>query len=181
VIIKIDNTTSLALLDASHGKELYKLANENKESLRIWLPWVDRMNSINFIEKFIETSIQRNANGSEFGFVIFQNGQMAGRIGVYKIDSYNKIGEIGYWLGDNFLGKGIATKVSAEMVRFAFEEIELNRIEIKCGVENYKSKSIPKRLGFKHEATLREAELLHGKFIDLDVFSLLKRDWAGSH
>ncbi len=176
MIIKIDNVTTLQLLEPGHCKELFALAFENKEHLKKWLPWVNAMHSVDFMEKFIEGSRHRHSLGGEFGFVVFQKNQMIGRVGVYKIDSFNKIGEIGYWLGQNFQGKGIATKVCAEMVRFAFEELELNRIEIKCWVENYKSKSIPKRLGFNNEAVLREAELLNGKFIDLELFSLLKGD-----
>jgi len=179
--IKIDENTTLELIQEKHSDELYALASESKVHLRLWLPWVDLMSSKEFIDRFIEGCIMRNRNQNEFAFVIFHQLKMVGRVGVYKIDTYNKIGEIGYWLGESFQGMGIATKVSAEMVRFAFEELELNRIEIKCGVENYKSKSIPKRLGFMHEATLREAELLHGKFIDLDLFSLLKRDWSGAN
>ena len=62
------------------------------------------------------------------------------------------------------------------LIDFCLNELNLNRIEIKCGVENTKSKNIFIRLHFTHEGIIRQGELIHDKFIDLNIYSFLKTD-----
>jgi ribosomal-protein-serine acetyltransferase len=63
------------------------------------------------------------------------------------------------------------------MLDYGFKDLGLNRIEIKCAVENLKSARVPEKLNFTKEGILRQAELLNGKFVDLYLFSLLKNEW----
>ncbi|MBK7633025.1 MAG: GNAT family N-acetyltransferase [Saprospiraceae bacterium] len=53
---------------------------------------------------------------------------------MHKIDHQNKIGEIGYWL-TYVQGKGITTSACEALLSFCFNELQLNRIEIKCGTK----------------------------------------------
>jgi ribosomal-protein-serine acetyltransferase len=69
------------------------------------------------------------------------------------------------------------TKACKAMVSYSFDTLGLNRVEIKCGTENHKSKGIPERLNFKMEGIVRQGELLYDKFIDLYSYSMLKEDW----
>lgn len=86
---------------------------------------------------------------------------------------------MGYWLAENCTGKGIITKSCKVIINYAFETLALNRIEIKCGTGNYKSKGIPEKLGFVQEGILHQAEYLNDGYIDLYLYSLLKKDWKG--
>ena len=174
--IKVDENISLELINESHAQPIFDMVDKNRKHLREWLSFVDRMQTIEFAENFVKGTIQRNKDGNEFAFVITKNRMVIGRIGVYKIDSQNKIGEIGYWIIDDFQGKGIVTKSCKAIINFCFTELQLNRIEIKCGTENFKSKTIPEKLNFKKEGVIRQGELLHDKFIDLNLYSLLKSD-----
>ena len=64
------------------------------------------------------------------------------------------------------------------LIDYAFDELELNRIAIKCAVGNQPSKNIPMRLGFVFEGIERDGELFpDGHFVDLEVYSLLKKEW----
>ena len=65
--------------------------------------------------------------------------------------------EIGYWTHKDTVGKGIATEASSAMIRVAFEIEKVERVEIMCAPQNLASASIPARLGFTHEATLKNA------------------------
>jgi ribosomal-protein-serine acetyltransferase len=56
----------------------------------------------------------------------------------------------------------------------------MNRIQIRCGVGNTKSSAIPRRLGFTYEGTERCGERHNNSYIDLEVFSILKKEWAES-
>ena len=77
--------------------------------------------------------------------------------------------------------KGIVTRSCKAIINFAFTELGLNRIEIKCAVSNDKSKGVAEKLQFKYEGILRQAELLHGKFIDLHLFGMVKEEWGGKN
>lgn len=174
--IKIDDKIRIELIEEKHTQSIFDIVNSNRNHLRPWLPFVDRMQTVEFAQNFVKGTIQRNKDGHEFAFVIFNNNIMVGRVGVYKIDSQNKIGEIGYWIIENAQGNGIITKSCKALIDFCFTDLQLNRIEIKCGTENFKSKIIPERLNFTHEGVIRQGELLYDKFIDLNLFSLIKKE-----
>ncbi len=64
-----------------------------------------------------------------------------------------------------------------EVINFAFTELKMNRVQIRCAIGNVKSEKIPQRLNFKFEGIERDGELLpDGKFTDLEVYSLLKSE-----
>jgi ribosomal-protein-serine acetyltransferase len=69
------------------------------------------------------------------------------------------------------------TKACELLVQHAFGTLSLNRVEIRCATENFKSQAIPERLKFKQEGILRKAELLYGKYVDHVVYSLIDDDW----
>jgi ribosomal-protein-serine acetyltransferase len=149
--IIVSPTIQLELVGPGHAQPLYACVEANRAYLRTWLPWVDNMHDIGFIERFIHTCQQRHAQGIDHPFVLMENGRLVGRIGIYKIDSNNRIGEIGYWVAEAAQGRGIVTQACQAMVRYGFETLQLNRIEIKCAVGNAKSRAVPERLGFEQE------------------------------
>ena len=60
-----------------------------------------------------------------------------------------------------------------------FEEMDLHRVEgSRCAAGNARSNAIPRRLGFKLEGTLRDAELVNGRYHDLLVYAMLKSEWT---
>jgi ribosomal-protein-serine acetyltransferase len=174
--ISVENQLTLELLEDKHSAAIFNLALESREHLQEWLPWVNYMNDVSFIQNYIKGSQQRNKDGYEYAFAILEEDRVIGRIGVHKIDMQNKIGEIGYWIGKNVQGKGSVTKSCKALIGFCFKELQLNRIEIKCGTENIRSQSIPEKLGFTKEGIIRQGEFMNGKFIDLNLYSLLKND-----
>jgi len=180
MIINVKTNISLELIHESHALPIFNLVDRNRVFLREWLSFVDRMDSVSFAENFVKGSMKRNEEGQEYAFVITENGIVIGRIGVYKIDHQNKIGEIGYWLAEYVQGKGITTSACEALLSFCFNELQLNRIEIKCGTKNIRSQAIPVKLGFQMEGILRDAEWLHDQFIDLNLYSLLKSEYITS-
>ncbi|WP_264565054.1 GNAT family N-acetyltransferase [Flavobacterium sp. N3904] len=174
--IIINHALKLELITENHAQPIFDMVDANRTHLRPWLPFVDRMQTVEFAENFVKGCMHRNSDGNEYAFVIVENSTVIGRIGVYKIDGQNKIGEIGYWIIEGFQGKGIVTKSCQALIDFCFSELELNRIEIKCGTENFKSKAIPEKLNFTKEGVIRQGELLYDRFIDLNLYSLLKSE-----
>ncbi len=84
---------------------------------------------------------------------------------------------IGYWLGDQYEGKGIISMSCKALVDYIFHDLELNRIEIRCAQENTRSQRIPETLGFTKEGILRESEWLYDRFSNSIIYALLKNEW----
>lgn len=179
--LKVDHEIELQLFQRHHTLQLYQLVEENRDHLRRWLPWVDSMTSPYQFESVIPVWLNQFAEGNACNLGIVYKGTLVGSIGLHQIDWYNKIASIGYYLAKNAEGHGIITRTVKGVLNYAFYDLGLNRIEIRCGVENYKSQAIPERLGFKKEGTIRDGEHLNGYFHDIIIYSKLAREWNGNH
>ena len=173
--IKINTEVILCQLELNDASDIFELIDSQREYLGKWLPFVSSTKKINDTEKFVKAAVKAPEDRFEYIFTIrFQN-KFVGIIGFKCTDKQNKKTEIGYWLSEKFQKRGIVTKSVEELCNFAFNELNMNRIQIKCAVENYPSKAIPKRLNFKFEGIERDGELLaDNKFTDIEVYSKLK-------
>ncbi|SFA53513.1 ribosomal-protein-serine acetyltransferase [Parageobacillus thermantarcticus] len=178
-IHRLDDESWLKLLTAEDAEALFALIDSCRPHLRKWLPWVDWTQTAEDSKAFIAGGLQKFAAGSGFEAGIWHKGQLAGVIGIHYIDHANKKTSIGYWLGEQFQGIGLMTKACKAFVDYAFHELKLHRVEIRCAVENKKSRAIPERLGFTNEGTIREAEWLYDHFVDHVVYGMLAREWKG--
>ncbi|MFK9094160.1 GNAT family N-acetyltransferase [Bacillus salipaludis] len=175
--LKVDHEIELQLFQRHHALKLYKLVEENREHLREWMPWVDSMTSPYHFESIIPVWLTQFAENSGMNVGILYKDELVGSLGLHQIDWYNSTASIGYYLARNAEGHGIITRTVQAFLNYAFFQIGLNRIEIRCGVRNKKSRAIPERLGFVKEGRLRDGEQLNGHFHDLIVYSMLARDW----
>src|SRR5690606_8940210 len=109
-------------------------------------------------------------------YTIWSNMEFAGLIGFKDSDWVNNKTELGYWLAEKMQGKGIVTLCTKALVKYAFNKLGMNRVQLKVAVGNSKSAAIPQRLGFQLEGIERDGELINGTYHDLQIFSLLKSD-----
>jgi ribosomal-protein-serine acetyltransferase len=167
----------LKLLEERHAAAIFSVVNRDRAYLRKWLPWVDLTSQAGDTLKFIKTTLAQFANNEGLTAGIWCGSAYAGTIGTHKIDWLNRKVEIGYWIASKFQGQGIVTDACRLLIEHAFKEWELNRIEIHCALGNQKSCAIPKRLGFQLEGVLRKAQLVGGKYLDTNVYSMLAREW----
>ncbi|MCC6462251.1 MAG: GNAT family N-acetyltransferase [Saprospiraceae bacterium] len=178
--LHIDADTVLEPLAVHHAEPLFQLVEANRAHLRSWLTWVDHMQSPGHFERFIKGAQERAAARQESSFLLIYKNEIAGRAGIYQLDHQNQTGALGYWLGAAFQGKGLVSSACRRLLAHGFEELQLNRLEIRCGTGNLKSKAVPERLGFTLEGIVRQGEKLHDSFIDLFLFSLLKEEWQAA-
>jgi ribosomal-protein-serine acetyltransferase len=167
----------LRLLEERHAAALFAAVDRDREYLREWLPWVDATTTQDDSLAFIKASLEQFASNIGFAAGIWNENQFCGVLGTHKINWLNRKVELGYWLGRDFQGKGIVTDACRAAITHMFRELDLNRVEIHCATGNVKSCAIPRRLGFTLDGTLREGQLVGGRYSDLHVFGMLKRDW----
>ncbi|MFB9973698.1 GNAT family N-acetyltransferase [Allobacillus sp. SKP2-8] len=174
---EVDEEISLKLIDEGDAETVFKLTDQSRDYLREWLPWIDMTTEIGDTRNFIKASKKMYAESKGLNTVILYNGEAAGIAGFNEVDWQNKIAYIGYWLGEGFQGKGIMTRATQALVDYAFEQLNLHKVDIRAAEENQKSRSIPERLGFQEEGKIRAGELLYGKYVDHVVYGLLKDEW----
>ncbi|HJW71876.1 MAG TPA: GNAT family protein [Geothrix sp.] len=156
---------------------LFQLVDGNRDRLRRWLPWPDdnltKADSRAYILRVRGLARQQLA----LSFALWWKDQLVGIVGFNWIDHANRSAAIGYWLGAGAEGRGLMTAAVSTLLRHGFRTLQLNRIEIRAGVRNRRSRAVAERLGFRHEGTLRQAERLSDRFVDHAVYGLLAADW----
>lgn len=173
----VDEDVKLCLPEERHADALFALVDQNRFYLREWMPWLDGNTSPADTKVFIKASLEQYANSNGFQLAILFQDQLAGVIGYHRVDWTNGSTSIGYWLAEAFQGRGIMTRACRYLVDYAFRELNLNRVEIRCATGNHKSRAIPERLGFKYEGTVRQAEWLYDHFVDHVVYGMLADGW----
>jgi ribosomal-protein-serine acetyltransferase len=179
--IRVNEHIVLKELNRGDAPDIFNTINTQRSYLGTWLPFVDFTKELADTEAFVDSVMDTPDEKREYVFVIRYDGEFAGIIGFKDTDKINRKTEIGYWLSEHFQKKGIITLSVKKLLQLAFDELDINRVQIRCAVGNTASSNIPRRLGFKPEGIEREGELLsNGKFADLEVFSMLKSDYRNS-
>jgi ribosomal-protein-serine acetyltransferase len=126
---------------------------------------------------FIAKSLRDFADGIGLVLGVWCREEFAGTVGCHPFDLANKRVEIGYWLAEQWQGRGIMTASCGALMDHLFRDLLMHRIEIRVAPGNYKSRAIPERLGFIQEGVLREAQLRNGCWYDLVMYSMLRDEW----
>ena len=172
--IIVNQNICLKNISVEDADIIFSKTDKFRKSLRKWLPWVDKTISQKDTKNFIKLILDSNCPKKSIVFVIRYKNNFAGLIGLKEIDNLNHRTELGYWLLPDFEGKGIMTQSCKAIINYSFKHLDINRIQIKCAVENQKSINIPKKLNFSFEGVEIEGEYLNGKYVDLNLYSILK-------
>jgi RimJ/RimL family protein N-acetyltransferase len=133
-----------------------------------WLPRIPRPYTREDARAFVtgETGLGRHQ------YAIEKDGRVIGAIGM-TIDE-NETGHVGYWCLRSERGQGIVPRAVRLLARFAFEELELGRVELVTDPDNASSQRVAEKLGFTREGVLRSHQLHpDGRRRDSVMFSLL--------
>ena len=110
-------------------------------------------------------------------FAILADGQQVGCCGIFpKEDVARMNAEVGYWIGEEYWGKGIATQALKLITAYGFDELGMNRIYASVFIPNKASARVLEKGGFTYEGTHRESVLKNGQYFDELFYSLLRKD-----
>lgn len=168
----INEATTVVLADPEFAEELYRLTDRNRSYLSEWLPWLHSVTCPADTEKYIQGELRKFAKGEAYYACIISNQSIAGVIGFKNIDVVNGIAQMGYWLGEEYCGKGLMTACAMEFLEIGRSTLHLKKVEICCAVGNRKSRAIPKRLGFAQKEIRIRAENVNGVWHDHIVYRL---------
>ncbi|UII54302.1 GNAT family N-acetyltransferase [Cytobacillus spongiae] len=176
-IHKIDENVSLKLIELNDAERVFELTDGSRAYLKEWLPWLDFTKSVEDTKNYIHGCLKEMGENKCLHSVILFNGEIVGIASFNTINWSNQTAYIGYWLGESYQGNGIVTKVAKALTSYAFEHLSLNKVEIRAAVENKKSRSVPERLGYIKEGSIRQAEWLYDHYVDHVVYGVLASEW----
>jgi ribosomal-protein-serine acetyltransferase len=174
--LRLDDRRTLRLIEHSDAQELYDVVVANREHLAAWMPWAAGQ-TLESTVAFVDASRKQLASNQGFQAAIVQDGAIVGVIGYHRVDWENRSTSVGYWLAESAQGRGTITIATSALVTHAFERWTLNRLDIRAGIANHRSRAVAERLGFKFEGVLREAERIGERYVDHAVYAMLAREW----
>ncbi|HEX7736914.1 MAG TPA: GNAT family protein [Ktedonobacteraceae bacterium] len=115
--------------------------------------------------------------GIRWGITLKGDDKVIGSCGFYLFDMESRHAETGYELNRAYWRQGIVSEAMSAILNYAFNELELLRIEAVVDDVNERSKGMLRKLGFTHEGTLRKRFYFRGRLLDEHFFGLLKDEW----
>ena len=176
-IIFVDDETKLRWPEPDDAEALFAIVDSNRDYLSRWLPWVEHIRNADDELRWIDECLKGRSEGTRTPSLIVYKGEIVGSVGVDHIDLLRKSCEIGYFIAESHQGRGIATRACRVLLAHLFENLRMNRAQIRAMPDNFRSTAIPVRLGFTYEGIQRQAQLLGGKFYDFAVYSMLASEW----
>ena len=103
------------------------------------------------------------------------DGHAVGSIGIFcGSDVYEKSGELGYWLAEEYWGQGIMTEAVKQICREAFEKFDIVRIYAEPFAYNAGSRKLLEKVGFSQEGVIHQGVCKWGKIHDYCIYGLLR-------
>lgn len=174
--IQIDRDLQLRLLTEDDAEAMWDLIQRNRTHLDQWLRWSARVKTLDDTHVLIQRFQQKFAAGDGFHAGIWDQGQLAGGLVCHFINRESRKSEIGYWLGAEFTGKGLAIRAAQAALRYLFDDERLHRVEIQCAVDNVRSRAIPEKLRFTQEGIKRESEWITDRYVDHVMYAMLNQE-----
>ena len=174
--LHLDDRTVIRPLHVEDADAVYDAVVRNAEHLRPWMTWMDGITGVSEVHSWVRTAETEAYEHTAFKAGIWRRNALIGFIDLHDIDWANGHASIGYWLDRDYTGRGIMTQAVSAIGEYAFEALDMHRIEIHVATENHRSRRIPERLGFTLEGVLRQVQRLRGAYVDHALYALLREE-----
>jgi [ribosomal protein S5]-alanine N-acetyltransferase len=159
----------------SDAEALFAL-HQSARVLRYWdsPPWTDPARA----DAFVARSRTMAAEGTGVRLVLERasDGAFLGWCSLSRWNPDHRTAALGYCLAEPAWGRGYATEAARAVLGWAFETLDLNRVQAETDTRNLASARVLEKLGFVREGTLREDCVVHGEVSDSWVYGLLRRE-----
>ncbi len=181
-LILEDTTVLLRPLQVSDYAYLLGFSLNEPE---IWKHSLVRADSADNLANYLQIAMKGKLHQTEFPFIVFdkRTKQYAGSTRYYDINMEFKTLQIGYtWYGKNFQGTRLNKHCKYLLLCYAFEVLQMERVEFRADNSNERSKAAMLSIGCTIEGVLRSNMPTFGSEVRRDtvVFSILKNEWFGT-
>ena len=169
----------LRWLERGDAPGLFEIFSD-REAMRYWSsePWTDQAEGVEMIESvrrcFAESSLY------QWGVARRSDEALIGTCTLAHLDAKNRRAEIGFILRHDQWGQGYMSEATRALLRFAFEELDLHRIEADVDPRNETSIRLLENLGFQREGYLRQRWFVGKEINDTVFYGLLRSDWPAT-
>lgn len=125
-------------------------------------------------EEWIE---ELHEDDSKIAFMIEQNGDTVGEISLNDINREYRKARFGFMIHPHFHGQGAGTKSLELILEYAFDYLNLHRVEGGFVEGNEASKKVQERCGLTEEGRERDGKYVHGEYRDIVIYSILEHEW----
>ncbi|MET9744143.1 GNAT family N-acetyltransferase [Streptomyces ardesiacus] len=178
-VLRTDRLRLRPFTDADAGP-LFAL-HGNTSVMRYWdsPPWTERARA----ERFLATCrrLEDEGSGARVAIDRVSDGAFVGWCGLSEWNPVCRSASLGYCLDEPMWGHGYGTEAARALLGWAFETLDLNRVQAEADTRNAASARILEKVGFVREGTLREDCVVNGEVSDSWVYGLLRREWPPSH
>ena len=124
--------------------------------------------------EYIDFILSSNENDT-FAFAIVVDDKVVGGIGAFRQNNiHSKTAELGYYIAEEYWGKGIMTNVVKNLCAYIFENTDIIRIFAEPFATNLGSCKVLEKAGFTYEGTLKSNAVKNGVVIDMKMYALIK-------
>ncbi|MGH3416620.1 MAG: GNAT family N-acetyltransferase [Actinocrinis sp.] len=142
-----------------------------------WIPWAQVSSNLASARKTLQRYADNQAKDQAYLYGIWLRGRLVGGVMFVHFDAESGVCEIGCWLEESAVGRGLVTIAARHLVTWAFAEREMTRIEWRTSPANTRSSNVARRLGMNLDGVLRKSWLHNGEYHDTEVWSLLADEW----
>jgi len=115
--------------------------------------------------------------GLTLAITLAGDGQLIGAVSLMSLSKEHRHGEMGYWIGVAWWGRGYCTEATRAIAGFGFERMDMDRIHAHHFASNPASGRVMQKLGMTHEGTLRRHVHRWDKIEDMECYGILKSEW----
>jgi len=162
--------------DDSDANALFAL-HSNAHVLRYWdaPPWTERGRADRFIA--VCRQLADEGTGTRLAVDRTSDGEFIGWCSLTRWNPDFRSASLGYCFDAAAWGQGYATEAARALLQWAFDTLDLNRVQAETDTRNGASARVLEKLGFVREGTLREDCIVNGEVSDSWVYGLLRKDW----
>jgi RimJ/RimL family protein N-acetyltransferase len=166
----------LRLIHKSDAASIYRHARDKDIGRYTFIPYPYRIEDA---YKFIRDTHKWRRKGTvlTFGIEHKETGEIIGMISLMHIDRINRNGEVGYWLGKKFWGKGFTLEAVQLICRHGFKKMKMVRIYARVLHPNIASARVLEKAGFRYEGRLRKTTFRYRRWLDDLRYGILKEEF----
>jgi RimJ/RimL family protein N-acetyltransferase len=143
---------------AGDGPVVNAAVVESAAELSPWMPWANPTPQVQDTEVWCRDAAAKFLRREQIHFSIYAKDDPTsclGNAGLHHVDWRLPMAEVGYWIRTSQTGNGYATEAVGALVKLAFATMKVNRLQLRCDVQNRRSAAVAERCGFTLEGVMR--------------------------
>ena len=171
--VEVGSGLRLELMHPRFAADYFALVARNLDRLRLWEPWAHDPHTLVTTRTYLAWQAQLFVSHTALPFVIVRDARPVGSCSA-RLDTTDGTAEIGYWVGAEVEGSGVARASVAALVEHVFARGDTWRVQARTAVGNARSRALLERLGFDLEGVQRSAQRMPGRRVDMALYAKIR-------